>query len=308
MSGVMELFGGLAWAVIFGIALVESVRSIRIVPNQKNLVVERLGRYHKTLGSGFAVLIPLLDRVTAEVDLREQSIDVPPQDCFSKDEVKVEVDAIMYLSVTDAFKAAYGVVNYRFAATQLAQTTTRSVVGTLLLDQLFEERSLISSKVVETINEAGELWGIRVLRYEIKNIIPPATVQGAMEKQVNAERERRAMIARSEGDRQSRISRSEGLKSEMINLSEGQMQRMVNEAEGQAAEILEVARATADSIEKVGASISQAGGESAVKLDLAQKYLAAIQKGARKETEVILPADLSHLAGLLGKMDLTLDT
>ena len=302
------IFSVAVWVVLFGIVLFQVLRSVRIVPTQRNLVVERLGRYLKTLGPGFHLLFPFIDHVTAEIDLREQSIDVPPQDCFSKDEVKVEVDAIMYLSVTDAFKAAYGIVNYRFAATQLAQTTTRSVVGTLLLDQLFEERDMISAKVVETINGAGELWGIRVLRYEIKNIVPPKTVQGAMEKQVNAEREKRAMISRSEGDKQSRINRSEGIKSEMINLSEGQMQRMVNEAEGQAAEILEVARATAGSIMKVGASIASSGGDSAVKLDLAQKYLGALQRGARKETQVILPADLSNLESLLEKMDLQLES
>ncbi len=288
----------------FGIVILNVIRSIRIVPTQRNLVVERLGKYLKTLGPGFHLLIPFIDRVTVDLDMREQSYEVPPQECFSKDEVQVEVDAIMYIAVMDAFKASYGVIDYRFAATQLAQTTTRSVVGKLDLDHLFEERDMISAKVVETINRAGELWGIRILRYEIKNIVPPKTVQGAMEKQVNAERERRALIAKSEGDKQSRINRSEGLKAEMVNLSEGEMLKRINEAEGEAAEILEVAKATAEAISKVGASIVTQGGSAAVKLEIAQKYLDSLSYAAKKDSQLILPTDLSSLEKVLGQMDL----
>jgi len=294
------------WFLLFGFVIWNVIKSVRIVPTQQNLVVERLGRYLKTLGPGFHLLIPFIDRVTASLDMREQSFEVPPQDCFSKDEVQVEVDAIMYIAVMDAFKAAYGVVDYRFAATQLAQTTTRSVVGKLDLDHLFEERDMISAKVVETINRAGELWGIRILRYEIKNIVPPKTVQGAMEKQVNAERERRALIAKSEGDKQSRINRSEGLKAEMINLSEGGMLRRINEAEGEAAEILEVAKATAEAITKVGSSIVSQGGASAVKLEIAQKYLDSLSYAGKKNAQIILPADLSNLDSLLDPMGLSI--
>ena len=296
----------LVWGFIFIQVVWNVIKSIRIVPTQQNMVVERLGRYLKTLGPGFHLLIPFIDRVTADLDLREQSFEVPPQECFSKDEVQVEVDAIMYIAVHDAFKAAYGVVDYRFAATQLAQTTTRSVVGKLDLDHLFEERDMISAKVVETINRAGELWGIRILRYEIKNIVPPKTVQGAMEKQVNAERERRALIAKSEGDKQSRINRSEGLKAEMINLSEGEMLRRVNEAEGEAAEILEVAKATAEAIAKVGASIVAQGGASAVKLEIAQKYIDSLAYAGKKDAQLIFPTDLSSLDKVLAQMDLQL--
>jgi regulator of protease activity HflC (stomatin/prohibitin superfamily) len=296
------------WAAIFLNVIFNVIRSIRIVPTQQNLVVERLGNYSKTLGPGFHLLVPYIDRVTADLDMREQSFEVPPQECFSKDEVQVEVDAIMYIAVVDAFKAAYGVVDYRFAATQLAQTTTRSVVGKLDLDHLFEERDMISAKVVETINRAGELWGIRILRYEIKNIVPPKTVQGAMEKQVNAERERRALIAKSEGDKQSRINRSEGLKAEMINLSEGEMLRLVNEAEGEAAEILQVAKATAEAITKVGASIVTQGGAAAVKLEIAQKYLDSLAYAARSDSQLIMPTDLSSLDQVLKQMDLELKT
>ncbi len=288
----------------FGIVILNVIRSIRIVPTQRNLVVERLGKYLKTLGPGFHLLIPFIDRVTVDLDMREQSYEVPPQECFSKDEVQVEVDAIMYIAVMDAFKASYGVIDYRFAATQLAQTTTRSVVGKMDLDHLFEERDMISAKVVETINRAGELWGIRILRYEIKNIVPPKTVQGAMEKQVNAERERRALIAKSEGDKQSRINRSEGLKAEMVNLSEGEMLKRINEAEGEAAEILEVAKATAEAISKVGASIVTQGGAAAVKLEIAQKYLDSLSYAAKKDSQLILPTDLSSLEKVLGQMDL----
>ena len=294
------------WGALFLFVAWNVAKSVRIVPTQQNLVVERLGRYLKTLGPGFHLLIPFLDRVTAGLDMREQSFEVPPQECFSKDEVQVEVDAIMYIAVVDAFKAAYGVVDYRFAATQLAQTTTRSVVGKLDLDHLFEERDMIIAKVVETINRAGELWGIRILRYEIKNIVPPKTVQGAMEKQVNAERERRALIAKSEGDKQSRINRSEGLKAEMINLSEGEMLRRINEAEGEAAEILEVAKATAEAISKVGASIVAQGGSSAVKLEVAQKYLDSLSFAGKKSAQIILPADLSNLDKVLEPMGLSI--
>jgi len=296
------------WAAIFLNVIFNVIRSIRIVPTQQNLVVERLGNYSKTLGPGFHLLVPYIDRVTADLDMREQSFEVPPQECFSKDEVQVEVDAIMYIAVVDAFKAAYGVVDYRFAATQLAQTTTRSVVGKLDLDHLFEERDMISAKVVETINRAGELWGIRILRYEIKNIVPPKTVQGAMEKQVNAERERRALIAKSEGDKQSRINRSEGLKAEMINLSEGEMLRLVNEAEGEAAEILQVAKATAEAITKVGASIVAQGGAAAVKLEIAQKYLDSLSYAAKPDSQLIMPTDLSSLDQVLKQMDLELQS
>lgn len=306
MNGI-EFFNFSVWGIFFFVIVVGFLRSFRIVSTRTALIVERLGKYQATLGPGFHILLPFLDRVVAFQDLREETIDVPPQECFSRDEVKVEVDGVIYISVSDPVKATYGVTDYRFAATQLAQTTTRSVIGTLDLDRTFEERDMISAKVVETLSRAGESWGILVHRYEIKNIKPPSTVQDAMEKQVNAERERRAIFARSEGDKQSRINTSEGQKREMINISEGQMQRYVNEAEGRAAEILAVAEATAKSIETVGASIALKGGEEAIKLDVAEKYLNQIGSLANPDTEIILPVDLTNLDKLLGEMDLRLD-
>jgi len=201
-------FNLVVWLFLVTIVLVQVLRSIRLVPNQWAYVVERLGKYQVTMRAGFHAMLPFLDRVVAKLDLREDTIDVPPQECFTKDEVKVEVDGVMYISVVDPVKATYGITDYRYAATQLAQTTTREVIGKLDLDQTFEERELISQKVVDVLEDAGAAWGIRVHRYEIKNIQPPITVQDAMEKQVTAERNRRAMVARAEGDKQSMINRS----------------------------------------------------------------------------------------------------
>jgi regulator of protease activity HflC (stomatin/prohibitin superfamily) len=279
------------WGIIFLVLIVKFFQSIRLVPTQSAYLVERLGKYHKTLEAGFHALIPFLDKVTFIQDLKEESIDVPPQDCFSKDEVNVTVDGVIYISVTDPVKASYGITDYRYGAVQLAQTTTRSVIGTLELDRTFEERDLISAKVVEVLDAAGMSWGIRVHRYEIKNIIPPETVKNAMEKQVNAEREKRAILAKSEGDKQSRINRSEGLKTELINRSEGEKQRRINEAEGHAAEITAIAGATAESIEKIASVVSEPGGKRAMNLQLGEEYLAAM--AGLSESKVILPANLA---------------
>ena len=252
------------WGVIFLIFIIKVFQSIRLVSTQTAHIVERLGRYRKTLEAGFHLLIPFVDKVTYVQDLREEAIDVPPQECFTSDEVKVTVDGVIYIQITDPIKACYGIVDYRDAAVQLAKTTTRSVIGTLPLDRTFEERDLISAKVVEVLDQAGNIWGIRVHRYEIKNITPPTTVRNAMEKQVTAERDRRAILAASEGERQSKINRSEGVKKEVINISEGEMQRRINEAEGQAEEILAIARATAESITKIAAVTREEGGTEAV--------------------------------------------
>ena len=255
-------------------------------------IVERLGKYYGTLEPGFHLLIPFFDKVAYVHDLREETIDVPPQECFSKDEVNIIVDGVIYISVVDPVRASYGVTDYRFAAMQLAQTTTRSVIGTLDLDRTFEERDAISAKVVEVLDKAGEIWGIRVHRYEIKNLTPPETVKNAMEMQVNAERNRRALLAKSEGDKQARISRSEGLKAEMINLSEGEMQKRINEAEGKAEEVLTIAKANADSINKIGQALSSPGGQSAVRVQLGEQYLKQIKGLGDKGTKVVLPGNL----------------
>ncbi len=298
----MDLFVMAIWAAIFLLLIVQLFQSIRLVSTQSAHIVERLGRYHKTLDAGFHALIPFIDKVTFVQDLREEAIDVPPQDCFTGDEVKVVVDGVIYMSVWDPVKASYGIVEYRNAAVQLAKTTTRSVIGTLDLDRTFEERDVISAKVVEVLDQAGKAWGIRVHRYEIKNITPPSTVRNAMEKQVSAERERRAIMATSEGDKQSRINRSEGLKAELINISEGEKQRRINEAQGYAQEILSISAATAESIEKVAEVVNRPGGSAALKLQLSERYIEAI-KGLQ-DARVILPANIVDYRAWLVNLDL----
>jgi regulator of protease activity HflC (stomatin/prohibitin superfamily) len=300
-----EIFNLAVWGILYLVLIVKFFQSIRLVPTQSAYLVERLGRYSKTLGPGFHALVPFVDRVAFIRDLKEETVDVPPQECFTRDEVQVEVDGVIYISVTDPVKASYGVTDYSFAAMQLAQTTTRSVIGTLELDRTFEERDLISSKVVEVLEKAGEQWGLRVHRYEIKNLAPPPTVKEAMEKQVTAERNRRAIVAQSEGDKQSRINTSEGRKLELINRSEGEMQRTINEAEGRAQEIRSIAEATARSIEQIASAISVPGGQSSVRLQLAEKYLKQLRTLARDDTHVLLPADLTNLEGLLKSIELS---
>lgn len=277
---------------------VKLLRSVRMVPNKTELIVERLGRYHETLGPGLHVLVPFFDRVAFTVDMKEETIEVPPQDCFTKDNVRVEVDGIVYMSAINAKQASYGITNYRFAAIQLAQTTTRAVIGTLELDRTFEERDVVNQRVVAALNEVSAAWGIKVHRYEVKNIVPPPSVKNAMERQMGAERDKRALLARAEGEKQSRINDSEGKKQEMINRSMGEMQRRVNEAEGKAQEIIALAKATADAIKLNGEAIASNGGTEAVNLRLSQQYinkLGALSQGAR----VVLPADLTNVDDLL---------
>jgi regulator of protease activity HflC (stomatin/prohibitin superfamily) len=297
----MDYFVLAVWGVSFLILIVKFFQSIRLVSTQTAHIVERLGKYHKTLEAGFHALIPFVDKVTFVQDLREEAIDVPPQDCFTGDEVKVTVDGVIYISIMDAVKASYGIVDYRYAAVQLAQTTTRSVIGTLALDRTFEERDIISAKVVEVLDAAGETWGIRVHRYEIKNLSPPDTVQNAMEKQVNAERERRAILAASEGDKQSRINRSEGLKRELINRSEGEKQRRINEAEGQAQEITAIASATAESIAKIAAVVSEPGGDQALRLQIYERHIESLR--GLQNSKIILPANLMNFESWMSNLD-----
>ncbi len=291
------------WAAIFLYLAIKFIQAICLVPTKSAYVVERLGNYRCTLEAGFHVLLPFIDRVAFIQDLKEETIDVPPQECFSMDEVNVEVDGVIYIQVVDPLKASYGITDYRFAATQLAQTTTRSVIGTLDLDRTFEERDVISAKVVEVLDKAGETWGIRVHRYEIKNITPPLTVKNAMELQVNAEREKRAILAKSLGDKASRINRSEGLKTEMINISEGEKQRRINAAEGKAEEILAIATATSNAISKIAHVIEQPGGVQAIHMQLNEQYLDKMSGLSDKSRKVILPAnllDFDHWLSTLG--------
>ena len=275
------------------------MKCARIVPQQSVYIIERLGRYHATLNAGFHVLVPFIDRVAYKHTLKEQAVDVPPQQCITRDNITVEVDGILYLKVVDPVKASYGISGYLFATAQLAQTTMRSEMGKMELDRSFEERTTINAAIVEAVDKASDAWGIKVERYEIKNITPPKTVQDAMEKQMKAEREKRAMIAESEGERQSKINRAEGEKQQAIELSEGEKQRRINEAEGHAREILLVAEAQAQGIRQVAGAINGEGGLAAVNMQLAQQYLGEFGKLAKTNNSMIIPADLANIAGVL---------
>jgi regulator of protease activity HflC (stomatin/prohibitin superfamily) len=280
------------------------IQAVRIVPQQSAYVVERFGKYTRTLGPGFHMLIPFIDKVVYKQDLREQAITVEPQDCFTMDNVRVRVDGVIYLSVKNPENASYGVTDYRRAAIQLAQTTTRSVIGRMELDTTFQERALISRSVVDVLGDVEDPWGIKVHRYEIKNIDTPRTVQKAMERQMTAERERRAVVARSEGEQRSTVNDAEGIKQEVINQSEGEMQRRINEAEGQAEEIEAIAEATAQAIEEVARAVNAPGGEEAVKLRLAEQYLNTIAKLGKENNEVLLPADLTRYDSIISGLAL----
>lgn len=298
-GNVLSWIAGLMWVGFFGFTAVKFAQCIRLVPTRKAFIVERLGKYQRTLGPGLHVLIPFFDKVAYVQDLKEESIEVPPQECFTSDNVRVEVDGVIYISVMNPENASYGITDYRYAAVQLAQTTTRSVIGTLELDRTFEEREAINSRVVGVLSEVADSWGIRVHRYEVKNIVPPPSVRDAMERQMGAERDRRALLARSEGERQARINEADGRKMEAINRSEGEKQRRINEAQGRAEEILAIATATAESIRKVGSAMSIPGGSEAVRLQLSQRYLSKLSALAHPSKRVVLPADLTRVDDLL---------
>ncbi|MCP4135342.1 MAG: paraslipin [bacterium] len=298
------VIGLLILGIIGVIVLVKLIQAMRIVPQRKEYIVERLGKYSKTLKPGFHALVPFLDKVTYIQDLREETINVPPQECFTKDNVKVEVDGVIYISVMNAEKASYGITDYRVGAIQLAQTTVRSVIGILELDTTFEERDLINEKIMEVLTLASEPWGMKVHRYEVKNIVPPVSVKKAMEQQMSAERERRAMIAKAEGEKGSRINQSEGIKTKLINTSEGEMQRRMNEAEGQANEIESIAVATAEAIEKIAGAVQESGGADAVQLQLTERYLDKLGNMAKPDTSVLIPADLTRFNNILSSMGL----
>lgn len=271
-----------------------------IVPQRQAYIVERLGRYSSTLEAGFHILIPFLDRVAYRRTLKETPIDVPPQQCITKDNITVDVDGILYLQVMDPAKASYGIDNYLWASTQLAQTTMRSEIGKLDLDEIFEVRESINAAICGAVDKASDPWGIKVTRYEIKSITPPQTIRDAMEKQMRAEREKRAMIAESEGERQARINRAEGEKQEAIAKSEGEKLRRINEAEGRSQEILLVAKATAEGLTAIAESISKnEGGSDAVNLRLAEQYIAEFGKLAKEGTTMVLPSNLADIASVL---------
>jgi len=270
-----------------------------VVPQQSAFVVERLGRFNATLNAGFHILVPFVDVIRYRHSLKEQAIDIPAQVCITRDNVQVGVDGILYLKVLNPERASYGISDYTFAITQLAQTTLRSEVGKIDLDRTFEERTTINTAVVGELDKASESWGAKVLRYEIKNIQPPADILAAMEKQMRAEREKRAVILASEGQRDAAINTAEGEKQQVIKASEASRQQQINEADGQAAAIRAVATATAQGIREVAAAIRTDGGMEAVQLRVAEQYVAQFGQIARHTSTVVVPANVSDVAGMI---------
>ena len=281
------------------VAVIILARTARVVPQQQVFVVERLGRYRASLKAGFHLLIPFLDRVAYRHSLKERAIDVPQQVCITRDNVQISVDGVLYMQIFDAQRASYGIGDYVFAIAQLAQTTLRSEVGKIDLDRTFEERATINLAVVREVDRASDPWGVKILRYEIRDITPPTDVLNAMEKQMRAEREKRATILASEGDRDAQINRAEGEKQRVLRESEAQRQRQINEAEGEAQAILAVATATAEGIRQVGEAISAPGGQDAARIRVAEQYVSEFGHLARTTNTLILPASLSDVGGFV---------
>jgi regulator of protease activity HflC (stomatin/prohibitin superfamily) len=291
-----SLFFSIALA---GLVIVVLLKTARVVPQREQFVVERLGKYAKTLDAGFHILVPFVDVVAYKHTLKEQTLDVPSQSCITKDNISVEIDGVIYMQVSDARAASYGIENYVFATSQLAQTTLRSEIGKIELDRTFEERETINAQVVAAVDRAAEPWGVKILRYEIKDIVPPASVKDALEKQMRAERERRAVVATSEGERQSRINVSEGDRQEAINLSEAEKLRQINEAEGRAEEIKVIAQATAQGLREVASALSEPGGREAVNLRVAEQWVKEFGKLAQTNNTMIVPAQLGDIATMV---------
>ncbi len=298
----MEQSSSVSTVILLGLILLGIIvllSMIKIIPQRSAFIVERLGKYRGTLVAGFNVLIPFVDRIRYRHTLKEQAIDVASQICITRDNIAVEVDGILYLQVIDAQKASYGIDDYRFASIQMAQTTMRSVIGKLELDRTFEERETINVSIVEAVDKASEPWGIKVSRYEVKNITPPQSIKDAMEKQMRAEREKRAKIAESEGDKQARINVADGIKQELIAKSEGEMQKRINEAKGRSSEIEQVAVATANGLRAIATAISAENGLNAVNLRIAEQYLNEFGKLASQNNTMIIPSNLTDVAGVV---------
>ncbi len=285
--------------IVLVIAVVFVVRSIKVVPQQHAWVVERLGKYESTLAPGLNLLVPFIDRVAYQHSLKEIPLDVPSQVCITKDNTQLTVDGILYFQVTDAMRASYGSSNYIIAITQLAQTTLRSVIGRMELDKTFEERAAINTSVVLSLDEAALNWGVKVLRYEIKDLTPPAEILRSMQAQITAEREKRALIAASEGRRQEQINIATGAREAAIARSEGDKQAEINKAQGAAAAITAVATASADAIRQIAAAIGSPGGEQAVQLKVAEKAIDAYHALAKTNNSMIVPGNMSEVSGLI---------
>ena len=285
--------------VVLAVVITFIIKSVTIVPQQHAWVVERLGKFHATLGPGLKIVIPFIDRIAYKHSLKEIPLDTPSQVCITKDNTQLAVDGVLYFQVTDPQRASYGSSNYIVAITQLAQTTLRSVIGKLELDKTFEEREFINHSVVSSIDEAAMNWGVKVLRYEIKDLTPPQVILHAMQAQITAEREKRALIASSEGRKQEQINIATGQREAAIAKSEGDKQAQINNAQGEAAAVLAVAEATAEAIRKVAAALQVPGGMEAVNLKVAEKYVEAFAGLARAGNSLILPANLADVGGLI---------
>jgi regulator of protease activity HflC (stomatin/prohibitin superfamily) len=295
-----SLSAALVIAIVLAIfAVFVVVKTAVVVPQQNAFVVERLGRFHAVLDAGFHVLLPFIDAIRYRHTLKEQALDIPEQICITKDNVQVAVDGILYLKVLDAQRASYGIADYYYAISQLAQTALRSEIGKIDLDRTFEERTHINGMVITELDKATGPWGIKVLRYEIKNITPPQDVLAAMEKQMRAEREKRAVVLTSEGERDAAINSAEGKKQQVIKASEASRQQQINEAEGQAQAILAISSATADGLRKVAEAISEQGGIEAVQLRVAEQYVEQFGNLAKVNNTIILPATLSDVGSMI---------
>jgi regulator of protease activity HflC (stomatin/prohibitin superfamily) len=293
----MSLYVALAILIVVVIFI---IRTFKIVPQQHAWVVERLGRYDRTLVPGLRLIVPFIDRVAYKHSLKEIPLDVPSQVCITKDNTQLQVDGIIYFQVTDAMRASYGSSNYLLAITQLAQTTLRSIIGKLELDRTFEERDYINSQVVNALDEAAMNWGVKVLRYEIKDLTPPAEILRAMQQQITAERDKRARIAESEGRKQEQINLATGEREAFIAKSEGERQSQINRAQGEAAAITAVAEASAAAIQKIAAAIQSPGGMEAVNLKVAEKAVEAYAQLAKTNNTLIVPNNMGEVAGLIG--------
>jgi regulator of protease activity HflC (stomatin/prohibitin superfamily) len=287
-------------AIVFVfLAIIIVAKTAVVVPQQSAFVVERLGRFSGVLGAGFHILVPFMDVIRYRHSLKEEAYDIPAQVCITRDNVQVGVDGVLYMKVLNPERASYGITNFIFAISQLAQTTLRSEIGKIELDRTFEERMNINMQVVQELDKASEPWGVKVLRYEIKNITPPHDVLAAMEKQMRAEREKRAVILTSEGERDAAINSAEGEKQQVIKASEARRQQQINEAEGQAEAILAVARATAEGIRQVADTIRQPGGTEATQLRVAEQYVTQFGQLAKASTTLILPANVADVAAMV---------
>ncbi|WP_250439683.1 stomatin-like protein [Caballeronia sp. AZ1_KS37] len=285
--------------IVLVIAIVIVSKTVKIVPQQHAWIMERLGRYHATLTPGLNIVLPFIDRISYKHMLKEIPLEVPSQVCITRDNTQLQVDGVLYFQVTDAMKASYGSSNFVFAITQLSQTTLRSVIGKLELDKTFEERDFINQSIVNALDEAASNWGVKVLRYEIKDLTPPKEILHAMQAQITAEREKRALIAASEGRKQEQINLASGAREAAIQKSEGERQAAINQAQGEAAAILAVAEANAQAIEKIGTAIQTAGGMEAVNLKVAEQYVGAFGNLAKQGNTLIVPGNMSDMSTMI---------